>query len=207
MENWNISLFLFVNAGEHPSPVFLEAARWTAEWVIFAVALGMALGWMYGRSPFRASVMNAGLAAGLGLGINQLIGLIWYHPRPFELGIGHQFLPHGLETSFPSDHATVLWTLGFSLLAQRSTRFWGIFISILGVAVAWSRLYLGIHFPFDMLGSLMVAVLSVLVLWPFKPLVATHVFPRVERIYEGIIRILRLPYWLFPPTNTNEPTK
>ena len=199
MENWNIWLFSLVNAGEHPPPAFLTAARWTAEWVIFALALWMVLGWVYGRRPFRASLMSAGLAAALGLGINQLIGLIWYHPRPFELGIGHQFLPHGLETSFPSDHATVLWALGLWLVAQRSTRRWGMLIGSLGVAVAWSRVYLGIHFPFDMLGSLAVAVFSVLVLQPFKPFIAAHVFPPIEHLYKSAIRALRLPPWLFPP--------
>ncbi len=198
MENWNIRLFSLVNAGEYPPPALLTAARWTAEWVIFVVVLCMVLGWVYGRRPFRASLMSAGLAASLGLAINQLIGLIWYHPRPFELGIGLQFLPHGLETSFPSDHATVLWALGLWFVGARDTRLWGIVISALGVAVAWSRIYLGIHFPFDMLGSLAVAVFSVLAVNPFKLVIATHVFPLIERLYESVIRILRLPPWLFP---------
>ena len=122
MENLNVWLFSLWNAGEHPPPALLAAARWMAEWIIFAVALWIVLSWIYGRGRFRVSLLNAGLAAGLGLAINQMIGLIWYHPRPFELGIGQQFLPHGLETSFPSDHATMLWALGIWLVGTRNTR-------------------------------------------------------------------------------------
>lgn len=198
MENWNIWLFSFLNAGAHPPAILLTTARWTAEWVIFAVALWVALGWVRGRKTFRASLLNAALAAGLGLAINQSIGLFWYHPRPFEMGVGHQYLPHGLETSFPSDHATLLWALGFWLVGERCTRPWGIVVVVLGVFVACSRVYLGVHFPFDMLGSLVVAGVAVLILRPFKSLIAARVLPPVERLHEKIGRIPRLPRWLFP---------
>jgi len=199
MESWNLWLFSLVNAGAEPPAALLVVARWTAEWVIFAVALGMGLGWVYGRRPFRASLMTAALAAGLGLAINQAIGLLWYHPRPFEMGVGHQFLPHGLETSFPSDHVTVLWALAFSLAGARATRPWGVVVGLLGVAVAWSRVYLGVHFPFDMLGSLVVGVVSAAILRALTPFVAARLLPPIERLYEGTLRLLRLPRWLFPP--------
>jgi len=199
VDAWNIALFSWLNAPEQPPPLLLAIARGTAESVIYAVALWLVLGWLSGKRPFKAALLNAGLAAALGLGINQLIGLAWYHPRPFELGLGHQFLAHGVETSFPSDHATVLWALGLSLVGRRSTRAWGIVVSLLGVAVAWSRVYLGVHFPFDMLGSLGVAVVSVLVLRWIDGVVAARIFPPTERLYQRLIRALHLPPRLFPP--------
>lgn len=36
----------------------------------------------------------------------------------------------------------------------------GVASALLGVPVAWARLYLGVHFPFDMLGAVAVAALS-----------------------------------------------
>jgi len=49
-----------------------------------------------------------------------------------------------------------------------------------------------------MLGSLMVAFFSVSTLKPFKPFIANKIFPLIERFYEKVIRILRLPHRLFP---------
>jgi membrane-associated phospholipid phosphatase len=52
----------------------------------------------------------------LGLSIDQLIGMLYSHPRPIMIGLGHQYLPHPVDNSFPSDHATFMWSLGFALL-------------------------------------------------------------------------------------------
>jgi hypothetical protein len=47
-----------------------------------------------------------GIATLLALAVNFTIAALWYHPRPFELGIGHQLIEHAVATSFPSDHGT-----------------------------------------------------------------------------------------------------
>lgn len=188
MEQWNIQLFSLLNASEQASPLLLLVARWTAEWAIFLIVPGMVLAWWRGRTPIRAALLNAAVVAALALGINQMIGLVWYHPRPFELGIGQQFLAHGLEASFPSDHATVLWALGLALAADRTTRSWGIVVGLLGLAVAWSRIYLGVHFPFDMVGSLFVAVISLVIVRPLTPFIAGRLCPLVERLCERVPR-------------------
>jgi undecaprenyl-diphosphatase len=40
--------------------------------------------------------------------INQVIILLWQHPRPFVIGLGHTYLAHAADSSFPSDHLTLL---------------------------------------------------------------------------------------------------
>ena len=62
--------------------------------------------------------------------------------------------------SFPSDHLTLLWAVAFSFLMHRSPRLAGIALALLGLPVAWARIYLGVHFPLDMVGAALVAVLS-----------------------------------------------
>lgn len=49
----------------------------------------------------RQALVYTGLVAAFALLVNQLIGMVWYHPRPFEIGLGHTLLAHQPETSFP----------------------------------------------------------------------------------------------------------
>ena len=80
-------------------------------------------------------------------------------PRPFLLGLGHTLIDHRPSASFPSNHATVffIWatTLALCGLGRLALTFGG-----LGLLVAWSRVYLGVHFPADMAGAAVVAAFS-----------------------------------------------
>lgn len=54
-----------------------------------------------------------------------------------------------------------------------------------GVAVAWARIFLGVHFPFDMLGALLVAALSAALVTPLWRLGA-GLTDLAERLYRAI---------------------
>lgn len=76
------------------------------------------------------------------------------------IGLGHTLIPHAADSSFPSDHLTLLWAVAFSFLMHRSPRLAGMALALLGLPVAWARIYLGVHFPLDMVGAALVAGLS-----------------------------------------------
>jgi undecaprenyl-diphosphatase len=62
--------------------------------------------WFFVDKNKKASLMEATEASTIGLAINQVIGLFYFHPRPCMIGLATPLFPHGPETSFPSDHAT-----------------------------------------------------------------------------------------------------
>jgi len=199
LEQWNLSLFDSINAATaHPPPFLLFCAIFSAEVLIYLLAAGMVIGWIRRTSNIRTALLIAALAAVIGLLINQLIGLAWYHPRPFEMGVGHSLMKHVVENSFPSDHATVFLSIGLSLLALKQTQNWGILISLLAVLVAWSRVYLGIHFPFDMVGSFLVALVAVVISLRMRPVIEKKLEPPLIQLYKKIIRLLHLPESIFP---------
>ncbi|EDZ99702.1 phosphoesterase PA-phosphatase related [Burkholderia sp. H160] len=160
MELLNQTLFLWLNAPEHPSALALTLATFLAEWLIWAVPLLIGIGWLRGNETTREKMLVATAAGLLGLLVNQIIGLAWSHPRPFMIGLGHTFMPHVADSSFPSDHLTLWWSLAFSLLLQRVPRVAGIALALSGIPIAWARIYLGVHFPLDMLGAAVVAAFS-----------------------------------------------
>jgi len=198
LENWNIEFFHWINASANP-PVFVPpTAYFCAEILLYILALWMVIAWIRGKASIRVGLLYATLSTGLGLGINQLIGQLWYHPRPFEMGIGQLLLKHAPNTSFPSDHGLVFFSIGLALLWLTSTRRLGAIITLTGVIVAWSRIYLGVHFPLDMLGSFVVAIISTGFIYLFLPFIKTTIEPKVTSLYDFFIKTLHLPQSLFP---------
>ncbi|MDA8128253.1 MAG: undecaprenyl-diphosphatase [Betaproteobacteria bacterium] len=160
MEHLNEVIFLLLNAGPHASPMTVDVARLLAEGAIWLVPLWLVLGWLRGSMAIRKVLLGAAVAGLAGLLLNQIIGLVWYHPRPFEAGIGRTLIKHAQDSSFPSDHLTLIWAIAISLALHQKTRLAGWSLALLGLPVAWARIYLGVHFPADMLGALLVGVLS-----------------------------------------------
>ena len=114
------------------------------------------------------------------------------------IGLAHTLLAHAPENSFPSDHTTLLLTVGFGLIATSAAPTWGTVVSAFGVLVAWARIYLGLHFPLDMFASALIACLfsglAALLLSP----VQAWLIPFAEWAYEGALKALRLPSRVFP---------
>lgn len=160
METFNHILFFWLNAPEHPNTLVLMQAVFVADWLIWMVPIMVGIGWLCGNENTRKAMLIATAAGMLGLFVNQIIGLVWSHPRPFMIGLGHTFLPHVNDSSFPSDHLTLWWAVAFSFLMQQRQRSVGIAMALLGIPIAWARIYLGVHFPLDMLGAAVVATLS-----------------------------------------------
>jgi len=156
MDEWNHALFLLLNAGPEPSAPVAFLAIVAAKLLIAAAPLHIALVWFGGTRAMRFVALTGVLALAVALGLNLLIGLVAYTPRPFVIGLGHALIDHRPSASFPSNHATVLFvwaaTLALCGLRRLALAFAG-----LGALVAWSRVYLGVHFPLDMAGAALVS--------------------------------------------------
>lgn len=160
MEEFNQSLFLLINASTHPDSLLLYSAMLFAEWLIFLIPAGLLLAWFRGGEQTRKLILEAVACGIVGLSISMLFGVFWQHPRPFMIDLGTNFLAHSPDSSFPSDHLTLQWSVAFSFLLHPQLRKAGVILSLLGLPMAWARIYLGVHFPLDMLGAAMVAAFS-----------------------------------------------
>jgi undecaprenyl-diphosphatase len=65
-----------------------------------------------------------------------------------------------LGSSFPSDHGTIMFTVALALAFSRvpAAKRFGRSMLPLAFVVAWARVFLGVHWPMDMLGALAVAL-------------------------------------------------
>lgn len=157
----NIEIFKWIHAGAGTRPVVDGLAVFFGEGGPYFLAVLFAVLWFFVDENKKTALLEATEAAVVGLLINQLIGLLYFHPRPYMVGLCTPLFPHGPETSFPSDHATLLFTAAFYLLFARRWTACGAPLLVIALLTAWGRVYGGIHFPFDMAGSLVVGLISV----------------------------------------------
>lgn len=182
MGQLDTSLFQLLTAGP-AAPEWLLLIAWgLATALVPLVAVGLVIAWVRGVARF--SLLDAVASGLLGLGVVQLIGAIAYRPRPFEVGLGLNLMNHVPENSFPSDHATLVFALAFSLLMSPLRRL-GLALAVLGVGVGWGRIYLGAHYPGDILGGAVLGLLCALAVKgiPWR----LPLWGLIERTYTGLI--------------------
>jgi len=76
------------------------------------------------------------------------------------VGIGTLLVPHAPETSFPSDHTTFMLSIAIMLIYFKNSRAQGITFLVLSLIGGISRVFCGLHFPLDIIGSIIIALLS-----------------------------------------------
>ncbi|HVB82773.1 MAG TPA: undecaprenyl-diphosphatase [Candidatus Binataceae bacterium] len=185
--------FTHINASASLAGWHLEAATQLAEWLVYLVPFALVMLWLTGAGPARTASVKAALTAATALLINQAVGLAWYRPRPFVIGLGHAFMVHAPDTSFPSDHVTALAAAGIALWISRSAlaRRLGIVLTAAAPVAGWARVFLGIHYPGDVLGALAIAALTAYAFGKAPGrLCSTWLTLRVESVYR---RVLSLP--------------
>ena len=182
IEALNHAFFMEINAGADTAPWMIDGAIVIANDLIYLIPVLLSAMWLWGTEAGRRLAIQACLTAMLGLGLNQVIGAAWQHPRPFAIGLGQAWVQHVADSSFPSDHMTIFTAVGFTLLLGRE-RLLGLLTLTVGLGVAWARVFLGLHFPLDMLGAAGVACFSYAVLSPLWRRTGERVTGFAERFY------------------------
>jgi undecaprenyl-diphosphatase len=134
--------------------LFVDLSRIGNYGLVFLVAgIVLALLW---RRPWLLVVLLAAdlLAVWISLALRQLIGrdrppLVYPEPKPLVS------VPH--SGAFPSGHASAAFACA-TVIAYASPRL-AVPAYVLAAAIAWSRVYVGVHWPLDVLGGAALGVL------------------------------------------------
>ena len=129
----------------------------------------------------RTRPLGARCALSMVIGLivtNLLIKNAVARTRPYELIEGLECLVGAQKDfSFPSGHATNSLACAW-VLFRRAPRKWGVAALVLAILIALSRLYVGIHYPTDVLAGAVIGIGSAcLALW---------LAPKLERKLPGL---------------------
>lgn len=118
----------------------------------------------------RHALVVAGFSGILALLINVVISHVWFRPRPFTVlphGTYTELVPHSNDASFPSDHTS--GSFGFAAASWGKNQKWISYsFTILAVIVMFARVYVGVHYPTDVLAGMIVGVIASKIMWKFS---------------------------------------
>lgn len=120
------------------------------------------------------------LAAGVALLINIPIREFVERPRPFKDHSGLEVLVDGKnDFSFVSDHATMAMALAVGLFVAH--RKFGIAAIALALLEGFCRVYMGVHYPTDVIGGFALGTAVALLLAPLAMMMLTPLVTAVSR--------------------------
>lgn len=158
IEQLNLALFKTINAPDNASEFTISLAIFMANDLFYIVILFFLLAWLKGDFYTKKNIVKAVVFTFIAFLLSQIISTYFYYPRPFVMDIGRTIIEHSPNGSFPSDHMLFFSTIAFSYLFSKQKNIGYIFLG-LAFLVAWSRIYVGVHYPLDMIGALSISLL------------------------------------------------
>lgn len=123
----------------------------SAKYLPVVFAIGLIALWLTWKPQNQRAAFLAGASALIALGLGQIVGYTLPRPRPYLAHPVNLLISRSVDTSFPSDHAT----LGFAVavMVWQYNRKAGAWLLVLALVLAFSRVFVGAHYPTDVLGG------------------------------------------------------
>lgn len=155
----NTKLFLLINVAPNTSTMMIAITTFCAEYLIYTPLVAMLYYW-FKKPNLRGLIVKIVITIMVSLIITAILRALIISPRPFELAIGTNFLMHSSSNSFPSKHATFIFAITFTVFygLKDIHKQLALFISflVLALLISGSRIYLGVHWPLDIFGGVVV---------------------------------------------------
>lgn len=157
--SFNQPLFQFIYGLSHRNFLLDDLGVFLAQYLPYLMVLWF-LFLAVKRKDWRMRVLvlsEGALAVILSRGIvTEVIRFFYHHLRPFTV---LNFAPLISESgySFPSGHAA--WFFALSMIVFYYSRKWGIWYFTLSAVMGIARIYVGVHWPLDILGGAAIGVL------------------------------------------------
>jgi undecaprenyl-diphosphatase len=177
-------MFRSINEWARDTPWLHGVVKAYASYGVILFALLLLAGYLVGRqqrSPRQiAAAVWAGIATLVAVAINQPVASGIDEPRPYAvfhdiLVLGHR----STDPSFASDHATMAGAVAVGLLIV-SVRL-GAAAAVAALLMAFARVYVGAHFPVDVLAGLVLGGLVAGLGWLVVRMPLQAVVRRVTR--------------------------
>ncbi|MFB9906787.1 phosphatase PAP2 family protein [Allokutzneria oryzae] len=162
-------LFDLINGMAHSSPTLDAVMLFAAGpliYLLFAAAGIVSLLAMrhQDRTTNIWMVGQVGAALLLGFLVNRVLRMMAFHERPFQTREVNLLVEHDPGVSFPSNHATAAITVAL-VVGIFVSALWGWLLALPAVLVAVSRVFVGVHWPSDIIMGGVVGVVATFLVW------------------------------------------
>ncbi len=170
--NLDRELLLAINGSR--TPVFDWLMPILSDFNKVAPALAILIAWRLWKGNNYERIMWIGVVAAVLIGdmlCARILKPLVARPRPFIVTDGIHLYKKGewllttpgvrahlaASMSWPSCHAVNAWTAAGFIL--RYSRVWGIFLATIALGISYSRVYLGVHYPLDVICGGIIGIL------------------------------------------------
>lgn len=164
----NVGLFFLIfglsNHSQLSDLLMIFGARYL---IYFTFLLAFILAFKSGAKEKRALILTI-LFLPIIILIIILIHIFFFEPRPFVNFHFSPLIPYSEDASFPSRHASIMSAMAFAYTYYKSK--WAPFFLFLMLWVGIARIYVGVHYPLDILGGFIVGVISLMITLQIKRL-------------------------------------
>jgi undecaprenyl-diphosphatase len=185
----NIDIFRMINdlgkqfTAVNPAMVFI------AEYMVFFLALSVIVFWFTRKGENRMMVICGGFSFILAEILGKLAGKIHSNHNPFaELSNVNQLIEKAVDNSFPSDHTILFFS--FCVTFWLFKRSWGILWISLAFLVGISRIWVGVHYPADVLVGAFISSLASAVVY--------FIIPRLQVIQKLLAIYVKVEQAILP---------
>lgn len=182
----NSGLFFLIHSLSRHNLILDQIMVFSAQSLIFIAFILVIISAVSGSKERKALLLSI-LSAAISLLLTRFIRIFIQEPRPFVTYNIGPLINQIPDLSFPSFHTTLMSVIAFSFLFAKS-RFTPVFFILL-ILVGFSRIYVGVHYPLDILGAVVIALLSTHLTLILKNLLSKHLLNL--SLIRG--RLMRLP--------------
>ncbi len=192
LDQLNLYLFHLLNVPDQASIWMINYASLIAHDLVYVFLLIFAIAWLRGSHEVKTGIIKAAIFTAITLSISEVLSTVLNTPRPFVMEVGRTLIEHAPTGSFPSNHMSIFSGIAFAYYfsAQRDL---GRILLWTAWLVAWSRVYVGVHFPIDMVGAFLIALavnLAGLPLWwKYENKIMNFIFSIHQFLFKPFIRM------------------
>ena len=147
-----------------------DVMKFATNYAVHVFAVVLLLMWFFGKEQMKKTVVYSAISGAVGILVNVLISKIYFEARPFVTHDDiHVLVDHAADASFPSDHTTGAIALAFAIALRHKKL--GVIMMLFALLTGFSRIYVGNHYPGDVLAGIIVGILVAWIISKMKWLV------------------------------------
>lgn len=170
----NVALFFLIFGLSSQSPIADNLMIFGARFAIYLTYLLMFILAVKGGIKEKKALILAVLTIPIIILLIKGIHIFFYESRPFVDNDILPLIPFSADASFPSRHASLMSGIAFTYVYFKSR--WAPFFVFLMLWVSAARIFVGVHFPQDIIGGFITGLVSLIIALQVKKLIKLRFF-------------------------------